>query len=449
MLEASLNIPVPHQTEDLVFKMGLAMGPNSAEGSAQLKGWWHNPFGISDKISIGPVLAIAIEMQYGEPIPTSLGLQGGVMIGDTNIQAAFKIGDQPLIHAGTNKLVLADLVKFAGDLAGVSIPTIPNDALALHDVDFYLSSGVFFGDQFFPAGASFQGAVELFGKGASMKCQVGQDLDFEVMMDALRLGPLSVTGATTEKPQAAIKIGPSTQHILVNGFVNFLGLEKQKISIVADMLPTLKLQFSMVTSFTDLLVFDLEGKMLGVPSWSDISQIDFTLTASMQQEILDYITTQSNLQFAVIKQAIESGIDDAKIKMAAAAKTYNDALDAAQASFDGAKATWDTYDTSARAALTKAKADAAQQTAVLQANVAIAQQNLINIVTKASNDLASAKAEAASRIASEQRAVQSAKTWSDATVAGAQKAANDAVGRSCSFKHTEKMFLETDFCQNS
>ena len=34
MLEASLNVPVPDQTDPLVFTVGLALGPNSAEGSA-------------------------------------------------------------------------------------------------------------------------------------------------------------------------------------------------------------------------------------------------------------------------------------------------------------------------------------------------------------------------------------------------------------------------------
>jgi hypothetical protein len=50
----------------------MSLGLNLIEGKAtgQMHGFWENPFGISDRIKIGPDLALSIEIIFAQFITT-------------------------------------------------------------------------------------------------------------------------------------------------------------------------------------------------------------------------------------------------------------------------------------------------------------------------------------------------------------------------------------------
>jgi hypothetical protein len=239
-----------------------------------------------------------------------------------------------------------------------------------------------------------------------------------------------VSGATGTKPTAQIKIAPEAQLVSIDGFVDFLGVTKQSISIKAELLPQLNLHFSMMMDFIGTLQFQLMGAMLGKPSFTDISGLDFSLTATMQQEIITYLATQVNVQFALAKHAVDTGILDAKSKVATAQQAFNSALDRAQKNLDSAQAAWTSYSNSANTALTKTQADAAAQTAALRDKLTAANKSYADQVTAAQNNLASATAAAAAANKAAQDALTAAQAKSDAGIALAQSQVKSATGGS-------------------
>ncbi|KAH7093457.1 hypothetical protein FB567DRAFT_609954 [Paraphoma chrysanthemicola] len=428
MLQASMNIPVPDQTDPLVFMLGLALEPTAAEGSAEMRGWWNNPFGISKQIAIGPVLAVALKLQYAGGIPSSLAFVGGVKIGSKILQVSFKIGDQPLLAASTNNLALSDIISFANDIAEVNIPSVPEDVLEIQDVAFYLSSGVTIGDQVFPAGASLQGAIRLFGYGAKMKCSIGTAIEVDASMDGFAIGPLVVKGASNPNPQASIKISPNIQHVMVDGYVDFLGIEKQSIRVTADLLPSPNFQFSMMLDFVELLRFQLDGKLMGkVTSLTNLSDLDFTLSATMQQELIDYVITQVNLQFGIINHAIEHGIDDAKQRLNAAQKKFDDAVSSAQADVAKTSAEWQAISQASQQKLDNATKLLQQELPRLRAAVNQAKAGFSAAFSKAANNIATVTSTGAAAVADAQSKLDQAYRATAAQVQQAQDAVNKAV----------------------
>ncbi|KAF2428911.1 hypothetical protein EJ08DRAFT_719082 [Tothia fuscella] len=389
MLKASLNVPVSDQ-DPLLFTLGLKLGPLAAEGSAQMNGYWINPFNISKKVKIGPVLSIAIAIDYAAA-PSSLGFQGGLVVGSTEVQVAVKIGTKPadeLLHAFCSRLSVADVVSFGSDIIGVTIPTPPADLLVFEDVDLYISSGAWLADQFFPAGAAFRGSLTLFGQHAKLDCHIGQELKIKGELDKIEIGPLVVSGAKGDNLIVNIELGASEQIILIDAFVALCALERQSIYINAHILPTPKFQFNISVSFTEVLTFGLEGQMLGSVNFSDISQLDFILAAELKLDILNYISDQCNSQFAVLKEAMDKSVAVAKTNLDTAQKSYDDALRTASQKLDQATSDW-------HKALDPAQAtDIQAQTEIYKKNVANAQASYDAALRDAQNKLQQAQHDA-------------------------------------------------------
>src|ERR1700731_697625 len=98
----------------------MSLSFNLIEGIAtgQLHGYWNNPFGISDRIKIGPDLALSIDIIFAQFVstgcvfglivfyiaadryvfpstPSGLGFVGGLQIGKTSAQVAFQVSEDP------------------------------------------------------------------------------------------------------------------------------------------------------------------------------------------------------------------------------------------------------------------------------------------------------------------------------------------------------------------
>ncbi len=67
--------------------------------------------------------------------------------------------------------------------------------------------------------------MTLFGEHAKFPCEVGQDVHVQEKMDALSFGPL-VSGAIDLNPQVDVKLGPTVQHIYIDGLADFFTLER-------------------------------------------------------------------------------------------------------------------------------------------------------------------------------------------------------------------------------
>ena len=63
-VSAGLYIPVAHSPKPLLFEMILRATETDATVTAELKGYWVDPFGVSDEVVVGPVLLLQADLDY-------------------------------------------------------------------------------------------------------------------------------------------------------------------------------------------------------------------------------------------------------------------------------------------------------------------------------------------------------------------------------------------------
>lgn len=142
-------------------------------------------------------------------------------------------------------LDVQDVVSFANTITGLSIPQPPN-FLNFENVELYICpAGTTIGTIVYPKGFSFQAAVKVFDKRATIAAAVGSNsVTIKGSLDNFALGPLSVQGVKDPHPTLDVEISPSKQHIDIDGQVIFFD-SKAAISVQVDVMP--KPAFSFVT----------------------------------------------------------------------------------------------------------------------------------------------------------------------------------------------------------
>lgn len=60
----------------------------------ELEGYWHDPFGLSSSVSLGPT--IALQVDFGITGISGFGFAGGLNIGSFVLQAAVDITEDPI-----------------------------------------------------------------------------------------------------------------------------------------------------------------------------------------------------------------------------------------------------------------------------------------------------------------------------------------------------------------
>ena len=97
-ISAGALIPVEKSNTPLHFTLDMTLNEFGASATGELKGGWNNPFGISDKLTIEPVLALTLSIIYEtfiEQGPSALGFVGNVKFGDVQGKIAFEVNDIP------------------------------------------------------------------------------------------------------------------------------------------------------------------------------------------------------------------------------------------------------------------------------------------------------------------------------------------------------------------
>ncbi|MCJ8274408.1 MAG: hypothetical protein MJK04_34045, partial [Psychrosphaera sp.] len=93
-----MDIAIPNQSNPLHFDMKLSLSALGATGSVTMKNYWKNPFGING-VKVGPALALQIGIIYEQFVasgtPSEFGILGGLEIGDTVVQMAVDISEDP------------------------------------------------------------------------------------------------------------------------------------------------------------------------------------------------------------------------------------------------------------------------------------------------------------------------------------------------------------------
>lgn len=166
-----MDIKIPNQEIPLHFDIALDINAIEAKASATMKHWWENPFGISD-LKIGPAVSLQIGIVYSQfmatGLPSEFGIAGGLAMGETVVNMAVKISENPadmILLGALSKLETKDLLSFTKALTHVDVPCELVPEFEIKDLEVYCApSGGSIGTITFEPGFSFSGVLTIFEK---------------------------------------------------------------------------------------------------------------------------------------------------------------------------------------------------------------------------------------------------------------------------------------------
>ncbi|RPD59113.1 hypothetical protein L226DRAFT_510190 [Lentinus tigrinus ALCF2SS1-7] len=423
LLIAGLKVPVQPKGQVLDFHMSLGISPIEASATAQMDGYWIDPFGIGQAVKIGPNVALSIDIIFAQFLttgtPSGFGIVGGLAIGKASASFAMEINEDPMrevLSAEVKNLDVNDVVSFANVVTGLSISQ-PPDFLDFEDVKLYICPNpTTIGTIAYPQGFSFQAAMTVFGKHADIACAVGSDqVTIKGGVDNFVLGPLVLRGIDEPRATVDVSIGPKLQHILVDGSVTFFDKETD-LHVEVQVMPSPIFTCQTRLMFTELLLFDLDLKLVGALSLKTLENADFEFYADMEQHILEYVRDQVDTQFSTACAAANEGFETAQRNLQDAKAVVKKKIDDAQADLDKAEKAWDTKRDKVTTDSNNTINAYNRQIEILQKNVATAQRNY---------DIAMANARAALQKANNDRAA--ALKDAQLKLENAKKSAADAI----------------------
>ncbi|KAI0715902.1 hypothetical protein C8T65DRAFT_694551 [Cerioporus squamosus] len=429
LLIAGVKIPVQPQGQLLDFHMSLGISPLGASATAQMDGYWVDPFGIGQAVKIGPNVALSIDIIFTQFLttgtPSGFGIVGGLAIGKASALFAMEINEDPLrevLSAEVQNLDVNDVVTLANIVTGLSIPQPPN-FLDYEEVKVYICpNATTIGTIVYPQGFLFQAVMVLFGKRADIACAVASDqVTIEGGVDNFILGPLVVRGVNDPRATVDVSIGPKLQHILIDGSVTFFDRETD-VHVEVQVMPAPAFSFMTRLMFTELLLFEVEATLVGAVSFKTLENADFEFYADMEQHILEYVREQVDAQFNTACAAAQAGFDTAQKSLQNAEAVVDKKIGDAQADLDKAEKAWDVKRDKVTADSNNTINAYNKQIQALQDSVKTAQQNYNTLTIHLK---AMAKAQAALQKANNDRAA--ALKDAQQKLENAKKSANDAI----------------------
>ena len=100
MIHAGIKVPVAKSPEPLDFQASLSLQDEVVTLSADMYGWWVDPFGISEKVKVGPHIDLGLDIDlplfFVTGLPSGFRYVGGLAIGTAEAQVAVDISEDPL-----------------------------------------------------------------------------------------------------------------------------------------------------------------------------------------------------------------------------------------------------------------------------------------------------------------------------------------------------------------
>ncbi|KAJ7364477.1 hypothetical protein DFH08DRAFT_930390 [Mycena albidolilacea] len=299
-VSAGVKIPVKDYTP-LDFSFVLAANITGASASAELKGWWVEPFGVHH-LKIGPTVILSIEI-YAQFVasgtPSRFGLAGGLMIGSVEAQVAMSISEDPrrqMLSGKVAKLGISDVVALAAELIHEEIPQISDNLIKFENLSIYICPfGVVLGTIVYPAGFSFEADMMLIEKRANIKCEV-------------------------DKAQTLVNM---------------------------ELMPEPQFKFYILLQFAKIFMFQLDAELIGSLG-TNLRDADFSLTAELENNILEYVARQIIEHVEAAKVAATQGVESAREKVKISKKDLERAVADAEAKLETSRKTWESYETEVR-----------------------------------------------------------------------------------------------------
>ncbi|MCX7099722.1 MAG: hypothetical protein NTV43_17655 [Methylococcales bacterium] len=336
-----LDVSLPKQSKPLHFDLKLEVGVAEARGSATLKNWWEEPFGI-EHLKIGPALALQLGINYAQFVSTGLpdefGFAGGLKLGNVEAQMALSISEDPsheILLGSLSQLTPQDLVEFAKTITGLHLePGDVPDFFEIHDLQLYCApTGCSIGTIIFEPGFSFGGKLILFGKTASIYTRFSsQGMVAKGHIDTLELGPLKIRGELGKNADLDLELTADKQAVLIDGAFDFLGLEAGLLVDISKH----GVKFHFEESFFGQIKYVVHGESQG--TLTQISSLDFLLSSQFDNTLTAYLknTVADKIHAAI--NVVEGDINDAQLKVDAAENIYKKQYDKAMQTLNDAQA---------------------------------------------------------------------------------------------------------------
>ena len=250
------------------------------------------------------------------------------------------VRSEELLSGHLDNLGVKDIIAFLREITGTHIPDIPN-FFDFKQIRLYMSTGVLIGTTSYPAGFSFEALLTVFGKSFSASAEITKSkLSVSATIDNLHLGPLKIGGLKGKDASLDLEIGTLTQELKVDGAITFLS-DEIAIYLLLEIQPHPRFSFDFVLHFTELLTFEVKADVKGdIANLNDLSHLEFDLTATFEQHILDYVREQVIAGLQCAKEAATGDIKDAESKITNAEKNLLHGIADAKNNLDTAYASW-------------------------------------------------------------------------------------------------------------
>ena len=395
-----MDVKVPKQENHLHFDPVLEIGITEARGSATMKGYWVDPFGVKG-LQIGPELALQLGIIYAtfaaSGLPSEFGFVGGIVLGDVSGKMAVNVSENPMheiMMGEIDKLSPQNLVAFAGQITNISIDTkdVPN-FFDIEKLKLYCApAGGTIGTITFEPGFSFVADMVLFGKRINIYTLFNEEgVVAKGELDQIEIGPLKISGSKGENAKLDLELTTEKQSVYLDCGIEFLGTGE---SIFLD-ISNEGASFMLEQTFADLLKYKIMAKTTG--SFNKLATLDFSLYAEFENELTDYIKTTVVNKINDARRAANMSISDAQKKVNEAEKVYMALFTPAQKRLEQAQKDFNYY----VAQCSKAVND---QKAVWEAKVNAAQ----NEVNKARAAMDKAVSDARNKVTQTQNAYDNA-----------------------------------------
>ncbi|MEO8412687.1 MAG: hypothetical protein ABI472_03475 [Ginsengibacter sp.] len=395
-----MNVQVPKQDNPLHFDLVLEIGITDARGSATMKGYWVEPFGVRG-LQIGPELALQLGIIYASfaatGLPSEFGFAGGIVLGDVSGRLAVSVSENPMheiLMGEIDKLSPQNLVAFAEKLTNISLDSqnVPN-FFDIEKLKLYCApAGGSIGTITFEPGFSFVADMVLFGKRINIYTLFNDSgIVAKGELDTIEIGPLKITGSNGGNAKLDLELTTEKQSVYLDCAFEFLGIGESIFLDVSNQ----GASFMLEQTFVDLLTYKIIAKTAG--SFEDLAKLDFSLYAEFENELTDYIKTTVVDKINDARSAVDVSITEARKKVNDAEKAYLALFTPAQNKLNQAQTDADRY-------LAQCTKEVNDQKAVWEAKVNTAQ----NAVNKARADLDNAINDARNKVAQAENAYNQA-----------------------------------------
>ena len=353
--------------------------------------------------------------------PNELDLKAAFAVGNTMGSAVLAITENPkegVVQVHVADLGITQIIQFASLVLDTALPTPSKDYLLIKQLDLSISGGATVESVYYPPGASFHASVLLFGKLATVDCIIDKALpgmSFAGSLEHFSLGPLTVKGAKGINAEFQMQISKATQHLYLDGEIDIFGLTAS-IHLLAELHPV-QLQFETTMAFSNLFSFTLAAQLTGsIDSLQDVANTDFTLTATLEQHILDHMMAQVNTQLLSIKHAADESLEKAHKALDDAEKALQAEIDKKEAELNAKKAAWDNKNDQAQASINATNRHKADREKQLQADVDAAKKAFDDEIAALQRDLDAKTQEMSNTIRAAEGHVSSVKADVDGKV---------------------------------